>query len=124
MMDDGTIPASRPAAAPKVPMIALHVPDMTCGHCVGTVTKAVQDVDRAAQIRIDLDSHRVEIEPTSARAPSNSSKRFAKPATRRSSCDVRCWLTRAATERESATGGIRRCSRLAVGARSVRSVGR
>jgi len=64
MMDDGTIPASRPAAALKVSMIALHVPDMTCGHCVGTVTKAVQDVDRTAQIRIDLDSHRVEIEPS------------------------------------------------------------
>jgi len=44
-------------------MIALHVPDMTCGHCVGTVTKAVQDVDRSAQIRIDLDRHLVEIEP-------------------------------------------------------------
>jgi len=39
---------------------------MTCGHCVGTVTKAVQDVDRAARIRIDLDSHRVEIEPSPA----------------------------------------------------------
>jgi len=44
-------------------MIALHVPDMTCGHCVGTITKAVQDVDRSAHIRIDLDRHRVEIEP-------------------------------------------------------------
>jgi copper chaperone len=44
-------------------MIALHVPDMTCGHCVGTVTKAVQEVDRGARIRIDLDRHRVEIEP-------------------------------------------------------------
>jgi copper chaperone len=44
-------------------MIALHVPDMTCGHCVGTVTKAVQEVDRAARIRVDLDRHRVEIEP-------------------------------------------------------------
>jgi copper chaperone len=64
MMDDGTIPASRLAAAPKVSMIALHVPDMTCGHCVGTVTKAVQAVDRTAQIRIDLDRHRVEIEPS------------------------------------------------------------
>ena len=45
-------------------MIALHVPDMTCGHCVGTVTKAVQGVDSSARIRIDLDAHRVEIEPS------------------------------------------------------------
>ena len=44
-------------------MIALHVPDMTCGHCVGTVTKAVQQVDSSARIRVDLDAHRVEIEP-------------------------------------------------------------
>jgi len=45
-------------------MIALHVPDMTCAHCVGTVTKAVQGVDAKAGIRVDLDSHRVEIEPS------------------------------------------------------------
>ncbi len=44
-------------------MIAFTVPDMTCGHCVGTVTQAVKAIDAAAQVRIDLDSHRVEIEP-------------------------------------------------------------
>jgi len=50
-------------------MIALHVPDMTCGHCVGTVTKAVQGVDRDARVRIDLDAHRVEIEPSPGASP-------------------------------------------------------
>jgi copper chaperone len=28
--------------------------DMTCGHCVGAVTKAVKTVDAAADVRIDL----------------------------------------------------------------------
>ncbi|HEY4318326.1 MAG TPA: heavy-metal-associated domain-containing protein [Herbaspirillum sp.] len=28
--------------------------DMTCSHCVGAVTKAVQAVDAAADVRIDL----------------------------------------------------------------------
>lgn len=30
-------------------MIAFEVKDMTCGHCVGTITKAVKAVDRDAR---------------------------------------------------------------------------
>lgn len=44
-------------------MIAFEVKDMTCGHCVSTVTKALKSADRDAQVRIDLATHRVEIEP-------------------------------------------------------------
>lgn len=49
-------------------MIALQVNDMSCNHCVGAITRAVQDVDAGAQVRIDLQSRRVEIEPRAAAA--------------------------------------------------------
>jgi copper chaperone len=35
-------------------MLKLNVPDMTCGHCAGTVTKAVQSVDSKASVTVDL----------------------------------------------------------------------
>ena len=43
-------------------MLKLNVPDMTCGHCVGTVTKAVQGVDSDAAVTVDLSSKIVTIE--------------------------------------------------------------
>ena len=43
-------------------MLKMNVPDMTCGHCAGMVTKAVQSVDAAARIDIDLKSQTVSIE--------------------------------------------------------------
>ena len=42
--------------------IEFTLPDMTCGHCVKTVTATVQQVDQAAQLKIDLPSHKVAIE--------------------------------------------------------------
>jgi copper chaperone len=42
-------------------MIELTLPDMTCGHCVKTVTRTVQQVDATATLEIDLPSHRVKI---------------------------------------------------------------
>jgi copper chaperone len=47
-------------------MIAFEVNDMTCGHCVSTITKAIKAVDPNASVRIDLASHRVAIEPAEA----------------------------------------------------------
>ena len=48
-------------------MIELTLPDMTCGHCVKTVTRTVQQVDAAATVEIDLPTHLVKItSPTSA----------------------------------------------------------
>jgi copper chaperone len=44
-------------------MITFRIDDMTCGHCVGTITRAVKSADADAAIRIDLTEHRVEIEP-------------------------------------------------------------
>lgn len=49
-------------------MIAFEVKDMTCGHCVSTITQAVKEADDRAQVRIDLGTHRVEIEPAAADA--------------------------------------------------------
>jgi copper chaperone len=47
-------------------MIVFQVNDMTCGHCVGTITKAIAGLDKAAKVQIDLASRRVEIEPAQA----------------------------------------------------------
>ncbi len=49
-------------------MVTFQVNDMTCGHCVGTITKAVKAVDPNAQVNIDLAKHLVEIESTGAGA--------------------------------------------------------
>ncbi len=43
-------------------MIELTLPTMTCGHCVKAVTAAVQQVDAAAKLQIDLPAHQVRIE--------------------------------------------------------------
>ncbi len=42
------------------------VPDMTCGHCVATVTKAVKSLDAAAEVKADLASKTVTVETTAA----------------------------------------------------------
>jgi copper chaperone len=40
-------------------MFAFTVPDMTCGGCVGSVTRAVKAIDPTADVEADLGSHRV-----------------------------------------------------------------
>ncbi len=45
-------------------MIELTLPDMTCGHCVKTVTGTVMKLDSNAQVQCDLSSHTVRIETT------------------------------------------------------------
>jgi len=47
-------------------MIELNVKEMTCGHCVGAVTRAVKSVDPSAAVQVDLPSGRVRIEGRSA----------------------------------------------------------
>lgn len=49
-------------------MISFRVDDMTCGHCVGVITEALQAADRGAAVRVDLAAHRVEVDPASADA--------------------------------------------------------
>ena len=43
-------------------MIEIKVPDMTCGHCAGTITKAVKALDADAKLDISLPDHRVRVE--------------------------------------------------------------
>jgi copper chaperone len=45
-------------------MIELKVPDMTCGHCAATITRAVKEVDAAGSVEVDLAAHRVRIAST------------------------------------------------------------
>lgn len=47
-------------------MITFRVPDMSCGHCIATITRAVQSVDPDARLSADLERHEVVV--TSARA--------------------------------------------------------
>lgn len=42
-------------------MLRLNVPDMTCGHCAGVVTKAIQSVDAGAEVDVDLKAQTVTI---------------------------------------------------------------
>lgn len=49
-------------------MPAFQVTDMTCGHCVSSITKAIEAVDPDALVSADLATHRVLIEPSSANA--------------------------------------------------------
>lgn len=44
-------------------MISFEVKDMTCGHCVSTITQALKAADRDAKVRIDLGQQLVQIEP-------------------------------------------------------------
>ncbi|MEZ0000004.1 heavy-metal-associated domain-containing protein [Sinorhizobium fredii] len=43
-------------------MYHLNVSDMTCGHCVRAVEKAVKSVDPDAKVAVDLDSKSASID--------------------------------------------------------------
>ena len=43
-------------------MYQFNVPDMTCGHCVSTITKAVKSEDPNAKVEIDLPKHLVKVQ--------------------------------------------------------------
>lgn len=49
-------------------MITFEVNDMTCGHCVSTITKALKATDKDAKVQVDLATHRVQVEPAAADA--------------------------------------------------------
>jgi copper chaperone len=42
-------------------MISLIVHDMSCGHCVSAITRAIQSQDPGAEVQVDLSEKRVEI---------------------------------------------------------------
>jgi copper chaperone len=43
-------------------MLTFTVPNMTCGHCVRSITQAVQAADPAAQVQADVPAHQVQVE--------------------------------------------------------------
>lgn len=43
-------------------MLVYRVDDMSCGHCVATITKALQQAAPAAVVEIDLARHLVQVE--------------------------------------------------------------
>jgi copper chaperone len=63
-------------------MLTLNVPDMSCGHCVSTVTKAVKSVDRDAAVTTDLSAQTVTIKSGAAPAALQSAlEKAGYPAT-------------------------------------------
>jgi copper chaperone len=42
-------------------VIEWNIPTMTCGHCVGSVTKTVKAADPGAEVQIDLESKTVRV---------------------------------------------------------------
>lgn len=43
-------------------MLQFHIPDMTCGHCVQKVDKAVKGVDANATLTVDLPEHKISVQ--------------------------------------------------------------
>ncbi|WP_412460775.1 heavy-metal-associated domain-containing protein [Pseudomonas sp. SC11] len=46
-------------------MHVFNVQGMTCGHCVKAVTQAIQTVDAAAQVKVDLPGRQVKVQSES-----------------------------------------------------------
>lgn len=49
-------------------MIEFEVQNMSCGHCIASVTKTVKQTDPSAEVQVDLKSKRVRVESTEERA--------------------------------------------------------
>ena len=47
-------------------MIELSVQNMTCGHCVSAVTRAIRALEPQAGVQVDLNSGRVRVEGATA----------------------------------------------------------
>jgi len=47
-------------------MYQLEVGEMSCGHCVAAVTRAVQALDPSAKVDVDLAQRKVEVESRAA----------------------------------------------------------
>ncbi|HEY5801064.1 MAG TPA: cation transporter [Burkholderiaceae bacterium] len=58
-------------------MYTLQVEEMSCGHCVAAVTKALQALDADARVHVDLASRRVEVD---TRAPVDAVKEAIEEA--------------------------------------------
>ncbi len=43
-------------------MIEFTVPDMTCGGCVASVTRALKNADPACEVKVDLQTKQVQVD--------------------------------------------------------------
>ena len=48
-------------------MIEFEIKNMSCGHCVGAITKAVKQLDPAATVETDLAGKKVRVESAQSR---------------------------------------------------------
>jgi copper chaperone len=48
-------------------MHQFHLPDMTCGHCAGTVNQTLKFIDPACEVQVDLARHTVSVKSQEAR---------------------------------------------------------
>lgn len=49
-------------------MFEFQVNDMSCGHCVSAITKALKAADKNATVQIDLAARRVQVDSSAAGA--------------------------------------------------------
>ena len=49
-------------------MVSLEVRGMSCGHCAAAVTRAIRDVDPGAEVKVDLERGRVDVQGQAAPA--------------------------------------------------------
>lgn len=49
-------------------MLEFDIAAMTCGHCAGAVTRAVQSLDPEAKVQVDLEAHTLRVETSRDRA--------------------------------------------------------
>ena len=49
-------------------MFTFEVNDMTCGHCISTITKAIRAVDAGAGVEADVNRRVIRVGPTEATA--------------------------------------------------------
>lgn len=47
-------------------MVTFEVNDMTCGHCLSSITEAVKARDPQAQVHVNLATHRVDVDSATA----------------------------------------------------------
>lgn len=47
-------------------MVTFQIPDMTCGHCAGTIAKAIAAEDAGARVEFDIPGHLVHVTSSSA----------------------------------------------------------
>ena len=49
-------------------MVKLHIPDMSCGHCSGVITKTVKALDPGANLEFNMEGHIASIESSQPEA--------------------------------------------------------